>query len=293
MRLRSFLFVPGDSEKKLAKGEQSGADALILDLEDAVAPERKPLARQMVSSYLRDKRGIVGPQLWVRVNALSSGALLDDLVAIMEQRPAGIMLPKPDGPEAVAKVSAYLDAFEAQFGIEPGQTRVLPVATETPRSVFRLGDYANAGLARLHGLTWGAEDLSSAMGASGNSDGNGKWTLVYQNVRSLCLIAAHAAEVQAIETLYVDFRDEEGLRASCRSARAEGFSGRIAIHPAQVSAINECFTPSPEEIAHARRVIAAFEASNGAGTVGLDGLMLDIPHLKQARNLLVQAGQDA
>lgn len=293
MSLRSFLFVPGDSEKKLAKGGQSGADALILDLEDAVAPDRKPLARQMVASYLEENSNIRTSQLWVRVNALSSGELLKDLTAIMEQRPAGIMLPKPDGPGCVAKLSAYLDAFEAQFGIEAGRTRILPVATETPRSVFRLGDYADAGLSRLHGLTWGAEDLSAAMGASGNSDGSGKWTHVYQTVRSLCLIAAHAAEVQAIETLYIDFRDDEGLRASCRAARSEGFTGRIAIHPSQVAAINECFTPSPEEIAHAHRVVEAFEAGEGAGTVGLDGLMLDIPHLKQARSLLAQAGQSA
>ncbi len=293
MTKRSFLFVPGDSEKKLAKGGQSGADALILDLEDSVGPDRKAVAREMVAAYLSDRAGRGGSQLWVRVNAMSTGELLRDLAAVMEHSPDGIMLPKVDGPATVRTVSAYLDAFETQYGLENGSTRILPVATETPQSVFRLGDYADAGLSRLFGLTWGAEDLSVAIGASTNVDATGKWAPLYQTVRSLCLVAAHAAGIAAIETLYVDYRDEAGLRDSCRTARAEGFTGRIAIHPAQVAAINECFTPSPEEILHAQRVIAAFEATGGGGTVGLDGMMLDLPHLKPAQKILALVGADA
>ena len=288
--MRSLLFVPGDSEKKLSKVADCGADAVILDLEDAVAPERKSAARQMVAEFLsatpREKRPL---QYWVRVNPYDTGMTLGDLAAICGGAPDGIMQPKINGPDDVHRLSLHLDAFEAAHGIAAGSIRVLPVATETARAPFALGNFPGANLSRLSGLTWGAEDLSAAVGASTNRDSSGDWAVTYRMVRSLTLLAAHGAGVQAIETLYVDFRDEAGLMASCRAARAEGFSGRIAIHPAQVAAINESFTPSAEEVAHARRVVEAFAAAPGAGTVGLDGKMLDIPHLRQAHGVLAQA----
>jgi len=288
--IRSFLFIPGDSEKKLGKADGAGADALIFDLEDAVAPANKPLARQLVPAFLRERPlADRKSQLWVRINPLDSGLALMDLAAVVASQPDGLMLPKANGPEDVLKLSHYLDALEAQAGIAPQSIKILPVATETAIAPFRLGDYATAGLTRLLGITWGAEDLSAAIGASTNVDATGQWALTYQMVRSLCLLAARAAGVQAVDTLFVNFKDDAGLRASSRASRAEGFTGRIAIHPAQVAAINDSYMPSPEEIAHAKRVIAAFDAAPGAGTVGLDGNMIDIPHLKQAQGVLEQA----
>lgn len=288
--VRSLLFIPGDSEKKLAKAAGCGADAIILDLEDAVAPENKVRARALVAEFLsQTPRGSRPTQYWVRVNPLDTGMTADDLDAIAHFAPDGVMQPKIDGPEDVRRLSGVLDALEAKHALAPSSIHILPVATETPRSPFALGDFADAGIGRLMGLTWGAEDLSAALGASTNRDANGEWSFTYKMVRSLCLLAARASGVQAIETLYADFRDETGLRASSRTARAEGFTGRLAIHPAQVEAINECFTPSAEEIAHARRVLEAFAASPGAGTVGLDGRMLDIPHKKQAERVIAQA----
>lgn len=289
--LRSMLFIPGDSERKLGKADSSDADALILDLEDAVAASNKAQARIMVRDFLlqrpREQRHI---QLWVRINPLDTDLALGDLAAVAQGAPDGIMLPKADGPADVLRLSHNLEALEAQAGIETGSIRILPVATETAIAPFQLGNYAGAGLSRLAGLTWGAEDLSAAVGASTNLDANGAWALTYRMVRSLTLLAAHASGVQAIETVFVDYKDDAGLRESCRAARAEGFSGRMAIHPAQVAGINECFTPSAQEIDYAHRVIAAFDEASGAGTVGLDGKMLDIPHLKQARSVLAQAG---
>lgn len=292
MILRSMLFIPGDSEKKLGKADGAGADGLILDLEDSVAPQNKAAARDLVPAFMRERpRAARGSELWVRINPLDTPYALDDLAAVVAAAPDGIMLPKADGPADAARLSHYLDALEAQAGVERGAIGVLPVATETAVAPFRLGGYAGAGLSRLRGLTWGAEDLSAAIGASTNLGEDGQWTLTYRLARSLTLLAAHAAGVQAIETLHVDFRDEAGLRASSRAARAEGFTGRIAIHPAQVEPINESFSPSPAELDHAHRVIAAFDANPGAGTVGLDGKMIDIPHLKQARNTLAQAAR--
>lgn len=288
--LRSLLFIPGDSEKKLGKADGTGADALILDLEDAVAPANKPRARELVPAFLRDRpRDRRSSRIWVRINPLDSGMALEDLVAVVAGAPDGLMLPKADGPADVLKLSYYLDALEAEAGVPIGSTKILPVATETAAAPFRLGDYAEARLDRLLGLTWGAEDLSAAIGASTNLDPAGGWALTYRTVRTLTLLAAHAARVQAVDTLFVDFRDEDGLREASRASRAEGFTGRIAIHPAQVTAINESYMPSAEEIEHANRVIAAFDAEPGAGTVGLDGRMIDIPHLKQAQGVIAQA----
>lgn len=287
--LRSLLFVPGDSEMKLAKIRECGADAVILDLEDSVALANKTLARQLVAEFLaKNPQSPRTPQLWVRINPLDSGLALADLAAVAAFRPDGIMQPKIDGPEDVRRLSHYLDAFEAAHEIAHGAIGVLPVATETAVAPFRLGDFAGAGLTRLVGLTWGAEDLAAAVGAETNSNASGDWAFTYQMARSLCLLAAHAAGVQAIDTLYVDFRNEAGLRAASRTARGEGFSGRIAIHPAQVVAINESFLPGDAEVAYAQRVLAAFAANPEAGTVGLDGKMLDIPHFRQAQQVLRQ-----
>ena len=289
MTLRSFLFVPGDSEKKLGRGPGSGADALILDLEDSVAPGRKTLARDMVADYLR-REGGSGPQSWVRINPLDEGGVAD-LAAIVRPGLAGVMIPKIDGAADLLRLGHCLDVMEDREGLARGSVRVLPVATETAKAPFGLAGIADSAHPRLYGLTWGAEDLSTALGASTNRDETGSLGFTYRMVRSMCLLAARAAGVEPVETLYADFRDADGLLASCAAAAREGFTGRIAIHPAQVEAINRAFSPSEAEIAHARRVIEAFAAQPDAGTVGLDGRMLDIPHLKQAQ--LVLARHDA
>lgn len=285
--LRSFLFIPGDSEKKLAKTGGFAADALILDLEDAVASSHKQAAREIVSGFLGENaQGTRLWQLWVRINPLDSKHALSDLAAIVAARPDGIVLPKVDGPEQVLQATHYLDALETAAGVATGSIGILPVATETAKSPFRLGDYTAFGLHRLYGLTWGAEDLSSAIGATSSQDSSGDWAPAFNLVRSLTLLGAHAAAVEAVDTVYVDFRDADGLRASSRAARSEGFSGRLAIHPAQVDIINACFSPSEEEVEFAQRVVELFAANPDSGVFGLDGRMLDIPHLKQARNTL-------
>lgn len=290
MTIRSFLFVPGDSEKKLAKGAETGADALIVDLEDSVAAARKPAARAMAAEYLAaaPKRS---PRIWVRINPLDEGGL-DDLAAIVRAAPDGIMIPKTEGPEDVLRLSHCLDALEARDGVTT-RARILPVATETARSIFRLGLFAEQPLPRLYGLTWGAEDLATALGASTNKGPDGAFAETYRLVRSHCLLAAKAAGVEAVDTLQADFRDEEGLRTSSARARQEGFSGRLAIHPAQVAAINEGFLPSADEVAFAERVVAAFAAAPEAGTLALDGKMLDVPHLKQAKAILASKAAHA
>lgn len=283
--LRSLLFVPGDSEKKIARASDCDADALILDLEDSVGPDRKQIARKMVAEALA--AGIGGKPLWVRVNPPAEGQL-DDLIAVVAGRPAGLVVPKVDHPADLVRLSHILDALERREGVESG-IRLLPVATETPRAPFGLGAYADHPLPRLHGLTWGAEDLSTALGARSNRDDSGGFSFTYRMVRSACLMAAKAAGVAAIETLYANFRDEAGLEHDCAAAAREGFTGRVAIHPAQCAVINRAFSPSEEDLAFARKVVAAFDAAPGAGVVGVDGKMLDIPHLKQARQVLAQA----
>ncbi|TWG92068.1 citrate lyase subunit beta/citryl-CoA lyase [Mesorhizobium sp. J18] len=287
MLLRSMLFVPGDSAKKLAKGADSGADALILDLEDSVDSGRKPLARRMVAEYVAAAGVVRSAQLWVRINPMAEGGL-DDIVEVVRAAPDGLVVPKVDHPSDLARLSLMLDALERRDGIK-NSIRLMSVATETPRAPFGLGAYAQTQLPRLAAMTWGAEDLSTALGATTNRGADGNWGFTYRMVRSHCLIAAKACGVTAIETLYADFRDEAGLRADCIAAAREGFGGRIAIHPAQVMVINESFTPSDEDVRHAERVVAAFAASPGTGVVALDGKMLDIPHLKQAQNVLSQA----
>ncbi|MEY4099043.1 MAG: hypothetical protein RL300_214 [Pseudomonadota bacterium] len=286
MYLRSWLYVPGDNDRKLSKADASGADAVVLDLEDSVAENNRPNARRKVREFL-DTRPIGQRkyQLWVRINAFDDSALVD-LAAVVGGAPDGIVLPKIDGPEDVQHLSYLLDALEVREGIPLGQTKIVAVATETPAAVLRLAEFSKVSLPRLLGLNWGAEDLSAAIGASTNVDSSGRWALTYRWTRSAVLLAAKAAGVQAIETVYVDYKDSEGLRASCREAAQEGFTSRAAIHPDQVAPINETFAPSPEEVLLAQKIVAAFDKAEGVGTIGIDGKMFDIPHLKRARNVL-------
>lgn len=282
--LRSWLFVPGDSDRKLAKGWDSGADALILDLEDSVAADRKPLARTMVPEFLHahpDRR----PQLWVRINPLDADGLID-AAAVVRAAPDGLVVPKVNAPKDLLRVAHWLDALEARDGLPPGRVKLLAVATETPAAVLRLAEYATVPVPRLLGLTWGQEDLPAAIGAQGNLDASGAFALTYRMARSACLLAAHAAGAQPIDTLEQDFRDEPALIAACATARREGFTGKIAIHPAQVGPINAGFRPTAEELAHARQIVALFAAHPGIGTIGFEGRMLDMPHLKQAQRVL-------
>jgi len=285
---RSWLFVPGDSEKKLAKSEGLPADALILDLEDSVATENKVKARGLVCEYLATRTTGSPQHVWVRINPMDHVEAGADLAAVIPAGPDGIVVPKTRSPDDLELLGRRIGTYEAEHEIQVGSTRILPVATETPQSLFSLGDYQQCGK-RLAGLTWGAEDLSAAVGATANRDENGNWTSPYQLVRSLCLFAAHAAGVEAIDTLYADFRNLDGLETSCAEARRDGFSGKLAIHPAQVEVINQAFTPSTSEIGRARRIVALFEANPGAGTLALDGAMLDLPHLLQAKKILLMA----
>ena len=279
---RSWLFVPGDSERKLAKGAASGADALIVDLEDSVAAANLPAARKLVAAFLAaDAR----PRIWVRVNALASGLALADLAAVLPGGPDGIVLPKAESVADVLVLGNYLSALEVAAGRTEGGTKIMVVATETPAALFTLGSYATAG-ARLAALTWGAEDLAASLGAAGNRVEGGGYEFTFQLARSLCLAGAAAAGVAPIDTVFVDFRDQAGLMREAQAARRAGFVGKLAIHPDQVAPINEAFTPDAAEIAHAERVVAAFAANPGAGVVGIDGRMIDMPHLKQARRIL-------
>jgi citrate lyase subunit beta/citryl-CoA lyase len=285
---RSFLFAPGDSERKIAKAEQSGADVVIIDLEDSVAPVAKLAARRLTAGRLIDSRASARQtSVFVRINPLGTPEALEDLVAVMPGRPDGIMLPKASSAEEVRSLGLILEALEVQNGLARGSTVIIPVATETPQAVFALGSYASAG-PRLTALTWGAEDLSAAVGAIANRRGD-DWTQPYQVVRTLCLFAAAAASVPAIDTLFADFRDEQGLIESASQARRDGFSGKLAIHPAQVAAINAAFSPTPDEVERARQIVALFEQTPAVGVVALDGKMLDRPHLIAAQKILAMA----
>jgi citrate lyase subunit beta / citryl-CoA lyase len=288
MSLRSLLFVPGDSDRKLARGLEAGADALILDLEDAIDPGHRSAARGRIREFLLAHPQRERTELWVRINPLASADALADLAAIIAARPDGIVQPKTHSADEVIRLGHYLDAFEAQHLLEAGRTRLLPVATETPEALFAMGGFARCG-PRLLGLTWGAEDLSSAVGASGNKEADGRWTQPYQLARSLCLFGANAAGVPAFDTVYVELRNSAGLRAACVEASRDGFVGKLAIHPDQVAIINECFLPSSAELAHAARVVALFEANPGVAALSLEGKMLDIPHLRQAQRILARA----
>jgi citrate lyase subunit beta/citryl-CoA lyase len=284
--LRSLLFVPGDSERKIEKSRASSADAVVLDLEDSVASGRKIIARQLVAEYLKTANFKRGTAQWVRINPVSTSEALLDLAAIVVGKPAGVLLPKAEGPADVQKVSYFLDALEAREGLPIGSIAVLPVVTETARAALSLNSYPDARLTRLFGLTWGAEDLSAAIGAATNTEDDGRLSLTYRTVRSLTLLAAKASGVEAVDTVYPDYKDATGLRKSSIAARREGFTGRFAIHPDQVNTINEAFSPSADDIAFAERVVAAFAAVPDTGTVGVDGKMLDRPHLQQALKVL-------
>jgi citrate lyase subunit beta/citryl-CoA lyase len=291
--LRSLLFVPGDSERKQAKALGCGADALILDLEDSVAEAALPAARNRVREFLvAHASGARAQQLWVRPNGLTSGKLLEDLEAIIAGRPDGVVLPKVSSVRELQEVGRHLSTLEARAGLPEGAIRVIVIATETPRAVLTLSEYtAETAGARLSGLTWGMEDLSAALGALAKTEADGSLTPVFELARSLCLVAAAAAGVQPIDGVHADFRDRAGLEREVARARRDGFRAKLAIHPDQVPVINAAFSPTEAEVEHARRVLAAFEASKGAGVTSLDGRMLDRPHLILAQRLLALVGR--
>jgi citrate lyase subunit beta/citryl-CoA lyase len=278
---RSLLFAPGDSPRKLEKAGMSAADLVIIDLEDAVADSAKADARVAVAHHLKTTHR--RQPHWVRINPLDTPFALADLAAVVAARPDGIMLPKATCADA-DRLHHYLSALEVAAGLPEGEIATLVLATETAQGIFDVGNYA--GCSRLAALSWGAEDSATALGAIGNRDENGEYDFPYQMFRALCLTGAAAAGVTAIETIHGDFRDIEGLDRVARKARRAGFRGMLAIHPDQVPVINAAFSPSPEEIAQAERIVAAFGGNPGAGTVGLDGAMLDMPHLKRAKAVL-------
>jgi citrate lyase subunit beta/citryl-CoA lyase len=277
--MRSLLFVPGDRPERMEKALAAGADAVVLDLEDSVAPEKKADARKMVADFLARPRRL---PLFVRINPLARQGG-EDLQAVLSQQPDAIVLPKAEGGQSVRELDASLTA------LGNATTRILPIASETPRAVFALGSYAGA--PRLMALTWGAEDLTAAVGAITAREENGRFTPPYEMVRACALFGACAAGIAAIETIYPDFRDEAGLAAFAARARRDGFTGMLAIHPAQVSIITAAFRPAPEELAHARRIVVAFAEAGNAGVVQLDGRMLDAPHLARAQQLLAGAAK--
>lgn len=289
--MRSLLFVPGDSLRKLEKGLGSGADALLVDLEDSVALSGKEAARKTAAEFLTAARqDSHRPRLFVRVNALSTGVTDADLDAVMPAAPDGIMLPKAVGGVDVEHLGAKLAVREAEFGLDDGATAIIAIATENARGVFALGSLAGASH-RLAGVAWGGEDLAADVGAETNRAEDGRYTEPYRIARALTLLAAAAAEVDAIDSVFTNFRDLEGLAAECREGRRDGFASKMAIHPAQVPVINESFSPSEEALAHARGIVAAFEENPDAGVVGMGGQMVDRPHLRQAERLLTRAGK--
>jgi citrate lyase subunit beta/citryl-CoA lyase len=286
--MRSYLFVPGDQPKKLEKAMTSGADALLIDLEDSISTERKAEARQIAAGFLKEAVAVASrPRLFVRANGHETGLIDDDLDVVMTAKPEGILLPKANSGACVTHLDAKLTAREAIHGIADGATKIMVLATETAAAMFAAGTYKGSS-PRLIGLTWGAEDLSAEIGAEANRDKDGHFLDPYRLARSICLTAAANAGVQAVDTVYVDYKNEAGFRRETEDGRRDGFSGRMAIHPAQVAIINEVFTPAQAAIDHARRVIAAFAAA-GAGTVGIDGLMYDRPHLVRAQQVMARA----
>ena len=287
--MRSFLFVPADSERKLAKGPQSGADGLILDLEDSVAADRKMVARDMALAFLRAARRDTGPKLYIRVNALDTGLTLGDLATIMQGKPDGIVFPKCIGQRDLDLLATYLDAFEAREGIQAGTTRILTVATESAAAVLAL-TAATAKHPRLIGHSWGGEDLMADLGALAKGPAPGVYDDTFKFARTVNLLASVAAGVTAYDTVYPDIKNVEGLRTEAHEARRMGYGGKIAIHPDQVAIIHEVFTPSAQEVDWAKRVVDAFESNPGSGVLTLDGKMLDRPHFVLARRLLARAG---
>ena len=288
--MRSLLFVPGDQPRKIEKGLTSGADVLLVDLEDSVAPANKVSARAVARDAIAAaKASGAAPRLFVRVNALDTGLTDDDLDLVMQAGPDGILLPKAVSGMDLQHLAAKLAVREAENGLPDGGTVIIAIATETAASLFSMGSYRGA-THRLAGLTWGAEDLSADLGAETNRTPDGLLTDPYRMARVLTLFAASAAGVAAIDSVFTAFRDDKGLAAECTAARRDGFTAKMAIHPAQVPVINAAFTPTAEAVERARRIVALFEAAPEAGVIGLDGEMLDRPHLLRARRLLDRAG---
>lgn len=289
--MRSMLFVPGNSERKLEKGLSSGADALIVDLEDSVALADKAAARGIATAFIRARSTETTAAIYVRVNDFTTGMTDDDLAAVMAARPDGIMLPKCTGGRDVTRLSAKLRVFEAENALEDGVTRIVPLITETAASVLAASTYGPE--RRLAGLTWGAEDLSASVGARTARDGDGRYTDVFRLARALTILAASASETVAIDTVYPNFRDTDGFRRECEEAERDGFTAKMAIHPDQVAIINAVFTPSPEAVARSKAVVEAFRAAGDPGVVAIDGKMYDRPHLRLAERLLARAGAQA
>ena len=287
--MRSLLFIPADDEKKLGKGVGCGADALILDLEDAVSLARKAAARTICAQYIATTRALEKrPLLYVRINALDTSYWEEDLTGVMGSRPDGILLPKARSGEDVHTLSIALNHAEERAGTERGATRIIAIATEVPISLLQMHTYVGAS-ARLGGLTWGAEDLSAVLGAKTNREPDGTWTSPYMLARNLCLLTAAAADTQSIDTVFVDFRDAPGFRAEASAAARDGFTAKMAIHPSQVAVINEIFTPTPEEIALAQEIVQLFADNPNAGALGLRGQMLDRAHVARAERILARA----
>lgn len=294
MTLRSWLFVPGDSERKLVKAATCGADAVVVDLEDAVAPEAKPTARIQAARWLSAHRQQVlsgqATARWVRINALDSTHWREDLAVVLSGQPDGLLVPKARGPEQLRMLSAELYELEQRNGIMPNATKLIPMVGETAASALTIPAFATEELPRVAGLTWGAQDLALAIGASRMHDGSGKargeWTDTFRMVRSQALLAAHARGGVALETPYADFADEKGLKAIAEAGKADGFTGMLAIHPDQVPVINQAFAPSEKEAAEARRIVELFAANPGAGALQMDGRMVEQPHLIKARRVL-------
>jgi citrate lyase subunit beta/citryl-CoA lyase len=285
--MRSLLFVPGDSEKKLAKGFQAGADIVIVDLEDSVAAANKVAARSIARDFISTHRSQTTARIYIRVNDLASGEIDSDLKGVMATRPDGIMLPKCTGFADVEHLSTKLRVHEAENGLPDGSTSMIPLITETAASVLAAAGYRPQ--RRLAGLTWGAEDLSAAIGARSARDEAGAYTDVFRLARALTLLAASAAEVPAIDTVFPDFRDESAFRRECIAAERDGFTAKMAIHPAQVAVINDVFTPSAEAVARSAAIVEAFRAAGDPGVVAIDGKMYDRPHLRLAERLLARA----
>lgn len=285
---RSWLFAPGDSEKKMEKAASGNADIAIFDLEDAVTEAEKPAARTMVREFLQRQDGGL-ERLWVRVNPLDGPHTLDDLVAVMPGKPGGIMLPKVYGRPDVELLDHYLSALEVANGIARGTTKVIVLVTETAAAMFTTGDYKDA--PRVVALTWGAEDLADSIGASNNRNPDGSYGYTYELARSLCLLGAAAAGVSPVETIQGDFRDLDGLKARAEKVRRDGYRGMLAIHPAQVDVINEAFSPNEAEIAEAQEIVDLFAANPGVGAIGHKGGMVDRPYLARAQALLKLAGR--
>jgi citrate lyase subunit beta / citryl-CoA lyase len=287
--MRSLLFIPGDDEKKLAKGVGCGADALILDLEDAVSAARKAQARSLTAQYVADTRALTQrPRLYVRLNALDTPYWEDDLAGITGSRPDGVLLPKARSGGDVHTLSIALNHAEERAGVDRGATRIIAITTEVPVSLLQMHTYVGSS-SRLEGLSWGAEDLSAVLGAKANREADGGWTSPYRLARNLCLFTAAAADAQPIDTVFVDLRDMQGLRTEASIAARDGFTAKMAIHPAQVPVINELFTPTAREIALAQEVVELFAQHPNAGALAHRGQMMDRAHVARAERVLARA----